>query len=628
MSIDVFVIAHRRRRTCFEACFGNHRLVGKGEDMAVVSATAMGTAYVLYRWTKGKPCTAGSEDEDGQGAEGMAANASTSATPVYTTESRGDALRAGWNAFVWSMTETVGKWRLSDLTLGWMYLARQEDDVRVRLRDAVHPKKATGEAWIRTLVHARRAARLCHTTREKKWEDVFAKLGVEGDDLVAIQQKSGVLRPAYVVVRDEALQSILLVVRGTHGFKDMLTCISGFEQPHHAHTQENHETHLEGYMQPHHHRGAGERPENPDVDEEGCPEVPTSPSADGSRTGNKESSAFCVEVGDVVLGYAHTGMLTAARSLLKSVKKDLLKAMEVNPGFSLQIVGHSMGGGTAALLTMMLRADPQFKDATCIAFATPACVTRELGESCAPYVTTIINGSDVVPTISAAAVDSLREEVLSSGWYSSWKEDIAKTRVAAAIKGGVQQLHAASMYVVSKTPFVRTTGQYAAIAAASSFRGAGAAAGWLTSRRLGFSCFGPASSSYTDLSVATGLSIEDDDEDEGLAPDPLSMERSSLSEELSQEAAEEMGRLAEARISARRERRKMYPPGRILHMVPVKKVGEEGESSENGQAQLAHELYHDIPAEFYGHLHLCKNMVRDHFIPRYLEALDYIIQDL
>lgn len=596
--------------------------------MAVVSATAMGTAYVLYRWTKGKPCLAGSPDEEEDVHDDEGARPSSSATPLYMLESRGDALRASWDAFVWSLAETIGKWRLSDLTLGWMYLARQEDDVRLRLCESVRPKKAQGEAWIKTLVHARRAARLCHTTREKKWEDVFAKLGVQGDDLVAIQQKSGVLRPAYVVVRDEALQSIILVVRGTHGFKDMLTCISGFEQPHHAHTSESPDNLARQSIHPQDPNEVVGTSADADADEQACPQSPTTPSADGTRSGLKESSAFQVEVGDVVLGYAHTGMLAAARSLLKSVKEDLRKAMDANPGFSLQVVGHSMGGGTAALLTMMLRADAQFKDVTCIAFATPACVTKELGESCVPYVTTIINGSDVVPTISAAALDSLREEVLGSGWYSSWKEDIAKTRVAAAIKGGVQQLHAASMYVVSKTPFVRTTGQYAAIAAASSFRGAGAAAGWLSRRRLGFSCFSPANQSYTDLSMAAEVSEKGTDEDEVLAPDLLSMERSSFSEELSQEAAVEMGRLAEARISARRERRKMYPPGRILHMVPLRKVVEDGESSENSEVEMVYELYHDIPAEFYGHLHLCKNMVRDHFIPRYLEALDYIIQDL
>lgn len=41
-----------------------------------------------------------------------------------------------------------------------------------------------------------------------------------------------------------------------------------------------------------------------------------------------------------------------------------------------------------------------------------ACMTWELAESGKHFITTIINGSDLVPTFSAASVDDLRSEVL------------------------------------------------------------------------------------------------------------------------------------------------------------------------------------------------------------------------
>lgn len=41
-----------------------------------------------------------------------------------------------------------------------------------------------------------------------------------------------------------------------------------------------------------------------------------------------------------------------------------------------------------------------------------ACITWELAESGKHFITTIINGSDLVPTFSAASVDDLRCEVL------------------------------------------------------------------------------------------------------------------------------------------------------------------------------------------------------------------------
>lgn len=83
------------------------------------------------------------------------------------------------------------------------------------------------------------------------------------------------------------------------------------------------------------------------------------------------------------------------------------------PGYELRIVGHSLGGGTAALLTMMLRerGGPCGR-ATCLALACPSCMTLELAASCADYVTTVVNAADVIPTVSPGAADRLREEVM------------------------------------------------------------------------------------------------------------------------------------------------------------------------------------------------------------------------
>jgi hypothetical protein len=58
-----------------------------------------------------------------------------------------------------------------------------------------------------------------------------------------------------------------------------------------------------------------------------------------------------------------------------------------------------MGGGTAVMLTMLLRdIAPEFADARCVAIACPACMTLELAASVAPFVTSVLNGTDIVPT--------------------------------------------------------------------------------------------------------------------------------------------------------------------------------------------------------------------------------------
>lgn len=46
-------------------------------------------------------------------------------------------------------------------------------------------------------------------------------------------------------------------------------------------------------------------------------------------------------------------------------------------------------------------------------FIAAACMTWELAESGSEFITSVINGADLVPTFSAASVDDLRAEVYS-----------------------------------------------------------------------------------------------------------------------------------------------------------------------------------------------------------------------
>jgi hypothetical protein len=53
-------------------------------------------------------------------------------------------------------------------------------------------------------------------------------------------------------------------------------------------------------------------------------------------------------------GYVHSGMLKCADKISKSpVKSAVIEALKRHPGFSLVLCGHSLGGGVAALLTLL-----------------------------------------------------------------------------------------------------------------------------------------------------------------------------------------------------------------------------------------------------------------------------------
>jgi hypothetical protein len=74
-------------------------------------------------------------------------------------------------------------------------------------------------------------------------------------------------------------------------------------------------------------------------------------------------------VSKLVLGYAHCGMVAAARWIARSITPCLCQAVSQCPDYQIRVVGHSLGGGTAALLTYILREHQELSSTTCVAFA-------------------------------------------------------------------------------------------------------------------------------------------------------------------------------------------------------------------------------------------------------------------
>jgi hypothetical protein len=109
-------------------------------------------------------------------------------------------------------------------------------------------------------------------------------------------------------------------------------------------------------------------------------------------------------------GYVHSGILAAAQWVLGEVD-DLLVDFVLNQKNgvavpNLYICGHSLGGGTAILMTMILQNDPRFVSVNirCAAFGPPPLVSRELCEN--DQIDIFVNGEDGVPRLCyGSAVD-------------------------------------------------------------------------------------------------------------------------------------------------------------------------------------------------------------------------------
>ena len=301
--------------------------------------------------------------------------------------------------------ETIYKWRTTDLLIGLAYLCSKEPDPNDHpLMDIGRYGQVYGrrlsikqrERSMEFLDVLERSFRYCSGLRERR--PVFQKrymmevMNVQEADILRQEVRAGVLKPSFVLIKDRTLNAIALAIRGTHSFKDAFTSLTGASKPHHV------------------------------VDSNG-----------------------------VTLGYSHFGMLAAARWMKSEIANDLEMALVENPGMRLLIIGHSLGGGTAAMLTMMLREQGGvFSEAECIAIACPACMTLELAESCKNYVTTVINSCDVIPTISPGSADVLREEVTRSSWYSDFRRDMRSSRLFRAVESGIRGVGTATSWTTTR----------------------------------------------------------------------------------------------------------------------------------------------------------------------------------
>ncbi|CAO2832178.1 unnamed protein product [Amaranthus hypochondriacus] len=346
-------------------------------------ATAAGAVLVLYVLLNRKLLAAKSEQHgDDRGSNGGESNSSRSirrklsrrpaqapATWLETLSTLSETLR-------FTYSETLGKWPLGDLAFGINYLIRRQGDFQVASvyasDDCIQLK---GPEIVSELKYFLRLLTMCMLFSKKPFPVFLESSGYTEADVLLQKPKAGLLKPAFTIITDHGSKCLLLLIRGTHSIKDTLTAATGAVVPFHH-----------------------------------------SVLHDGG-------------ISNLILGYAHCGMVAAARWIAKLSTPCLIKALSDHPNYNIKIVGHSLGGGTAALLTYILREQQEFSSSTCVAFAPAACMTWELAESGKPFISTVINGSDLVPTFSTASIDDLRSEVTASSWLNDLRDQVERTRV-------------------------------------------------------------------------------------------------------------------------------------------------------------------------------------------------------
>ena len=124
-------------------------------------------------------------------------------------------------------------------------------------------------------------------------------------------------------------------------------------------------------------------------------------------------------------GHAHKGILESANKVLSKVLNDsnsrnvldiITESIEKYPSYSLTITGHSLGAGTAELITMLLLDRNLIPDTTkvqCIALAPPPIFRSQnpLPPKISSAIKIYVNRHDCVPRLSLASVARIMAEV-------------------------------------------------------------------------------------------------------------------------------------------------------------------------------------------------------------------------
>ncbi|XP_027915314.1 sn1-specific diacylglycerol lipase beta-like [Vigna unguiculata] len=381
--------------------------------------------------------------------------------------------------------------------------------------------------------------------------------GFEGEDVLQRERTSGFLRPAFTVIRDKESKCLVVFIRGTRSIKDIVTDAL-------------------------------------------CAPVPFNHS--------------------MVSGHAHCGMAASADWISKRCIPVLLEALRQYPHFKIKIVGHSLGGGTAALLTYKLREIQQLSSATCVTFGPAACMTLELAEFGKPFITSIINGSDTVPTLSASSVHDFIDEgrnkdknILDAvGTGFSLAKAIAEHAVNCCTE--VVKKHKHSLFHREN---IRALSEN--LVEASGLSG----------------------TSFEPLLSEEHLLKESIDDDEyNFSSEGYDNDDSDDDNENEDQLLNEMGNLELRKpvyipdihakekdiIDETSARRRLYPPGKIMHMITSHMS--ENSNSNQSDADEKHVCLYRTPTQLYEKLRFSRGMILDHRTKRYMKKLQQLINKL
>ena len=433
--------------------------------------------------------------------------------------------------------QSVRGFSVGDLTVGMTYLW---DDERNQRKAAKPDPRDLKEGYPGTCGALQKDEaddfrRLCIAVDASYLTDrneLAAALKTIGHEIHDAVQKSTFQEPAFFVSESQARNEVFFVIRGTASMKDALT--------------------------------------------------------DGDCAAEDLNSALPEFAGVK----AHRGMAKSAHALLDKHASKILKCVEMfelkkkKPRFV--VLGHSLGAGTAAIASILLKERLGKTPVECVAFATPPCLDVKGCVASAAHLKSIVCHDDVVVRASRQNVDDLFSRIQQINWKEDFSKDLNKRHTVQAAK-------AASVTLASM--------QKSAASAAASFAEQ-------AKRRLASSTQGKGNKNVEAAKAAAGAAASVAAAGAAKAAAGASALAGKFSSMMSKKASAPDADNAKEEASEPADLVDLFVPGKIYHF----------RRSPRGAGTYASVIRHDAPT--LARIELSSSYVEDHTLVEYKEALD------
>ncbi|KHN40426.1 Sn1-specific diacylglycerol lipase alpha [Glycine soja] len=511
--------------------------------------------------------------------------------PAEAPQSLMDIVLTLAEAIRFGYAETLGTWHLFDLPRAILYTIMDKGKKTIPMEcgersDCVQLKDPK---ILDELYEIRKCLTRTMLFSKKRFRAFLLAAGIPNEDVLLRKKRARILKPAFTVIRDKESKCLLVFIRGTQSLKDTLTDAIG------APVSFNHFI---------------------------C-------SDDGELKRNNKVS-----------GHGHRGMVAAARWIKKHCTTILLEDLRRHPDFQIKIVGHSLGGGTAVLLTYMLREIKQLSSCTCVTFggqikhkkilnaARSAVVSRLPFASTAKAIAdhAVTRGTQVVKKHKERTrlLLSLSQQPENVGALSSSKSD----NLAEASRSTETSYEVSEEIIISES----TSDEDESIFSSDD-----------ESQHDDIDEEEQIISAFQNITASTAASDEEllnqleklELEKHDDIPNIHVKENQEATTSIDVTEEEKKVVLVHTEESAgavtasyNLEKHPLYPPGRIMHIVPAPSNSSENSNSDDYDPDEKYLYLYETPKQLYGKLRVSRRMILDHMTNKYLKMIQQLINQL